>query len=96
MSEKLALQQTGRNRRAIHFYKSSFSTRAQIEHRPYETILASADLPENQNSRASRSNRFNLLQHPLQNVAIADDLLEIAARSQFIFKVKLLILEPRI
>src|SRR5580698_7509217 len=59
MSEELALQKAGRDRRTIHFHQASIATRTELVNRASDDFFAGAGFACDQNRHIGGSNRFD-------------------------------------
>ena len=94
VTEHLALEQSSRNRGAIHFYQRMFSSTAQIMKSARDQFLPSPSFTKNQNWRVGGRHRFHILQRALQSSAGANDLFEVQLAADFIFQVDLFLCQP--
>ena len=89
VAKHLALEQSRRNRSAIHFNQGTLSARAQIVDRPCDQFLAGSCFAINQNSRISSGDCLHFLQNALENRAAANDFFKIVSRTNFFLEVEL-------
>src|SRR5580700_1557841 len=88
MPEHLAFEQSGWNGGAIQFHEGSGFTAAEIVNGTRNQLLARARFTINQYRGICRSDNSDLIQHPAQAFAAADDLLELARTAQLVFEVQ--------
>src|SRR5579875_1837920 len=88
MSEKLALQQSGRQRRAIHLYECSMFMSTEVMNGARNQLLACSCFAADQDGCFRRRNSFYLPQDSVKNRTCAYNFLEIQMVPDFIFKVE--------
>src|SRR5437868_9587547 len=93
MTEKLALQQSGRNRCTVQLNECLLAAGTQIVDRPSDQFFAGAGITQNQNRGARRGNGLDLAQNAHQGGTFANYLFEVTFGTDLLFEIDLLFLE---
>ncbi len=89
VSEQLAFQQTGRNRRTVEFDEGFRAAWAQVMNCARDQFLACARFSVDEHRRVCWRDGFHVLQNFAQRRTVSDDLCEIHFRADFIFQIEL-------
>src|SRR5262245_37349135 len=93
MAEQFALQQAGRDRRAVQFDKSASSPFAQLVDCPCDQLLTGSRLTLDKNDGIGRRDYFDLFQYLFERTALADDVVEVLLGPNFVLEIQLLFVE---
>src|SRR5262245_2283053 len=93
VTEKFALQQSGRDGRTIQLYKWFRTARAQVMNCARHQFLARAGFSVNQDRRACGSNGLDLVEDVAKGFAMPNNLFETALGSDFVFEIQLFLRE---
>src|SRR5262245_30142864 len=94
MAEQLALEQPRGYRRAVELNKGPVPPGTQIVEGASDQLFASAHLAADKHRRTSRCNNLDLLQHPAQRGALADDLGEVVFGASLLYQVEIFLGQP--
>src|SRR5262249_17616274 len=90
MTEQLAFEQAGRDRRAIELDQRAFAPGAQVVNGAGDQLLARAGFAANQDGRIGGRDRLDLFEDAFQRGTGADDLLEVPGGLNLLFEIELL------
>src|SRR5262245_5326486 len=94
VAEQLALEQPSGNRRAVELDEGPVPPGTQVVKGASDQLLSSTRLAADEHCRTSRRNNLDLLQHPAQRGALADDLREVVFGANLLFQVEFLLGQP--
>ena len=91
VAEQLALQQPRGDGRAVELDEGPVPARAQVVQGAGDELLARAGLAADEHRGVGGGDRLDLLQHPAQGGALADDLAEVVLGADLLLQVGLLL-----
>ena len=91
MAEQLALQQPGGDGRAVELDEGAVPARAQVVQGAGDQFLARARLAADEHGGVGGGDGLDLLEHPAQGGALADDLAEVVLGADLLLQVDLLL-----
>src|SRR4029434_1638495 len=89
VTEELAFEQAGRNRRAVHLDQRALAAITEIVDRMGDQFFTGAGFALNQDRRIGRGDDFDLLERAGERRTLADDLREIELALNLFFQVDL-------
>src|SRR5579863_763991 len=93
MAEKLALQQTSGDRRAVDLDESAIAATTEAVNGTRKQFLAGTGLALDEYSCVGGRDRLNLLQHLAETSAFANDVLKSILEVDFLFEILLFLAE---
>jgi hypothetical protein len=96
VAEELALDQPGRDRRAVDLRQRPVLARALVVDGAGDQLLAGASLPGDEDGGVGRGDALNSTQHRQQRVAAADHLREVVLVVNLLLQVGVLVLQARL
>src|SRR5262249_37706065 len=93
-AEQLALEQPSGYRGAVELDEGPIPPGTQIVKSASDQLLSSTRLTADEHRRARRCDSLDLLQHPAQRGALADDLREVVFGADLLFQVEILLGQP--
>ena len=91
VAEQFAFQQSRGDGGAVEFDEGTGRSRTQLVHGPSDEFLARARFATDEHRGAGGGDRLDLLQHPTQGGALADDLPEVVVRLCLLLQVGILL-----
>src|SRR5215467_8191347 len=91
MAEQFAFEESRGNGGAVHPHIRLLASRAEVMDSARNQFLSSAGLSVEQDRGIGGGDDDNLLQHPLNGWALADDVFEAVLWADFCFDVKILV-----
>src|SRR5262245_43117319 len=94
VAEQLAFQEPRRDGRAVELDESPVPPGTQVVKGASDQLLSSTRLAADEHRRTSRCNNLDLLQHPAQRGALANDLREVVFGASLLYQVEIFLGQP--